>query len=76
MGHIIGARTLQFVAPGHWKGVIRITYADHMANGAFVFGEFRDDWRRFDFSKTRVTMQQGENYAADQIGGHPLVERG
>ena len=46
-------------------------YADHMANGAFVFGELRSDWREFDFSKTRVTMMQGEKALADQVGGHP-----
>ena len=46
-------------------------YADHMANGAFVFSEWRDDWRTVDFTKTRVTMTQGDKYVADQIGGHP-----
>lgn len=46
-------------------------YADHMANGAFVFSTWRDDWRTMDFTKTRVTMAQDETYVADQIGGHP-----
>src|SRR4029078_13281349 len=34
-------------------------YADHIANGAMVFGAFRKDWQRFDFTRTRVTMRQG-----------------
>jgi 2-keto-4-pentenoate hydratase len=51
-------------------------YADHMANGAFVFGEFRADWRNYDFSKTRVTMKQGDKVLADQVGGHPNVQPG
>jgi 2-keto-4-pentenoate hydratase len=51
-------------------------YADHMANGAFVFGELRSDWRKFDFSKTRVTMMQGEKALADQVGGHPNTQPG
>jgi 2-keto-4-pentenoate hydratase len=51
-------------------------YADHMANGAFVFGEFRSDWRNFDFSKTRVTMKQGDKLLADQVGGHPNTQPG
>jgi 2-keto-4-pentenoate hydratase len=46
-------------------------YADHMANGGFVFSAYRKDWRSFDFTKTRVTMKQGDRYLADQIGGHP-----
>ena len=29
-------------------------YADHIANGAMVFGAFRKDWQSFDFAKTRV----------------------
>jgi 2-keto-4-pentenoate hydratase len=51
-------------------------YADHMANGAFVFGEFRADWRNFDFSRTRVRMMQGEKALADQVGGHPNTQPG
>ena len=34
-------------------------YADHIANGAMVFGAFRKDWQKFDFTKTRVSMKQG-----------------
>ena len=34
-------------------------YADHIANGAMVFGAFRKDWQTFDFTKTRVSMKQG-----------------
>ena len=34
-------------------------YADHIANGAMVFGAFRRDWQKFDFSNTRVSMKQG-----------------
>ena len=34
-------------------------YADHIANGAMVFGAFRKDWQSFDFTKTRVSMKQG-----------------
>ena len=46
-------------------------YADHIANGAMVFGEFRKDWRKFDFSKTRVTMKQGSRTIVEKTGGHP-----
>jgi 2-keto-4-pentenoate hydratase len=51
-------------------------YADHMANGAFVFGEWRSDWRNFDFTATRVTMKQGDKMLADQVGGHPNGQPG
>ena len=34
-------------------------YADHIANGAMVFGNFRSDWQNTDFTKTRVSMKQG-----------------
>ena len=37
-------------------------YADHIANGAMVFGAFRKDWQKFDFSKTRVSMKQGDTH--------------
>jgi len=46
-------------------------YADHIANGAMVFGTFRKDWRNFDFSKTRVTMKQGSRTIIEKTGGHP-----
>jgi 2-keto-4-pentenoate hydratase len=46
-------------------------YADHIANGAMVFGAFRRDWQTFDFSKTRVTMKQGPRTIVDKVGGHP-----
>ena len=46
-------------------------YADHIANGAMVFGAFRKDWQKFDFSKTRVSMQQGGRTIIEKIGGHP-----
>jgi 2-keto-4-pentenoate hydratase len=51
-------------------------YADHMANGGFVLGAFRDDWRSFDFTKTHVTMRQGDRAIADQVGGHPNGDPG
>ena len=34
-------------------------YADHIANGAMVFGAFRKDWQQFDFTKTKVALKQG-----------------
>ena len=46
-------------------------YADHIANGAMVFGAFRKDWQRFDFTKTRVTMKQGARSIIEKVGGHP-----
>jgi 2-keto-4-pentenoate hydratase len=46
-------------------------YADHIANGAMVFGAFRRDWQTFDFSKTRVSMKQGSRTIVEKIGGHP-----
>lgn len=52
-------------------GALLEVYADHMANGGFVLGAFRDDWQSFDFTKTRVTMMQGDRALADQVGGHP-----
>lgn len=46
-------------------------YADHIANGAMVFGAFRNDWQKFDFSKTRVSMKQGARTIIEKTGGHP-----
>jgi 2-keto-4-pentenoate hydratase len=46
-------------------------YADHIANGAMVFGAFRKDWQTFDFSKTRVAMKQGGKTIIEKTGGHP-----
>jgi 2-keto-4-pentenoate hydratase len=46
-------------------------YADHIAAGAMVFGEFRKDWQKFDFTKTKVTMTQGARTIVEKIGGHP-----
>ena len=46
-------------------------YADHIANGAMVFGAFRNDWQKFDFSKTRVSMQQRGRTIIEKTGGHP-----
>jgi 2-keto-4-pentenoate hydratase len=46
-------------------------YADHIANGAMVFGAFRKDWQKFDFSKTRVSMTQGGRTVIEKTGGHP-----
>jgi 2-keto-4-pentenoate hydratase len=46
-------------------------YADHIANGAMVFGAFRKDWQKFDFSKTRVSMKQGSRTIIEKTGGHP-----
>src|SRR3954465_8361846 len=46
-------------------------YADHIANGAMVFGTFRNDWQKFDFTKTRVSMKQGGRTIIAKTGGHP-----
>jgi 2-keto-4-pentenoate hydratase len=46
-------------------------YADHIANGAMVFGTFRKDWQSFDFTKTRVSMRQGGRTIVEKTGGHP-----
>jgi 2-keto-4-pentenoate hydratase len=46
-------------------------YADHIANGAMVFGAWRKDWQKFDFSKTRVSMKQGGKTIIEKTGGHP-----
>lgn len=46
-------------------------YADHIANGAMVFGAFRRDWQRLDFTKTHVSMRQGGRTIVEKIGGHP-----
>ena len=48
-------------------------YADHIANGAMVFGSFRSDWQSFDFGKTRVSMKQGGRTIIEKTGGHPTV---
>ena len=34
-------------------------YADHIAAGAMVFGAFRKDWQKFDFTETKVSLQAG-----------------
>ena len=46
-------------------------YADHIANGAMVFGAFRKDWQSFDFAKVRVAMRQGSRTIVEKTGGHP-----
>jgi 2-keto-4-pentenoate hydratase len=46
-------------------------YADHIANGAMVFGAFRKDWQKFDFTTTRVAMKQGARIIVEKTGGHP-----
>jgi 2-keto-4-pentenoate hydratase len=46
-------------------------YADHIANGAMVFGSFRNDWQKVDFAKTRVSMTQGSKTIIEKTGGHP-----
>ena len=46
-------------------------YADHIANGAMVFGAFRKDWQKFDFTTMRVSMKQGSRTIIDKVGGHP-----
>jgi 2-keto-4-pentenoate hydratase len=46
-------------------------YADHIAAGAMVFGEFRKDWHTFDFSNIEVSMKQGGRVVVEKIGGHP-----
>jgi 2-keto-4-pentenoate hydratase len=51
-------------------------YADHIANGAMVFGPFRKDWQKFDFTRTRVTMKQGGKTIVDKVGGHPTGNPG
>ena len=38
---------------------------------AMVFGAFRKDWQKFDFSKTRVSMKQGSRTIIEKTGGHP-----
>ena len=51
-------------------------YADHIANGAMVFGAFRKDWQSFDFTKTRVSMTQGGRTIIEKTGGHPTGNPG
>jgi 2-keto-4-pentenoate hydratase len=46
-------------------------YADHIANGAMVFGAFREDWQNFDFTRTLVSMKQGSKTIIEKTGGHP-----
>ena len=46
-------------------------YADHIANGAMVFGAFRKDWQKFDFARTHVSMRQGAKTIIEKPGGHP-----
>lgn len=46
-------------------------YADHIAAGAMVFGEFRRDWQRTDFTKIKISMKQGARTIVEKIGGHP-----
>jgi 2-keto-4-pentenoate hydratase len=46
-------------------------YADHIANGAMVFGAFRSDWQRFDFTSIEVSMKQGARTIIEKTGGHP-----
>jgi len=48
-------------------------YADHIANGAMVFGPFRKDWQKFDFGRIHVSMRQGSRTIIEKTGGHPTV---
>jgi 2-keto-4-pentenoate hydratase len=51
-------------------------YADHMGNGAMVFGAFRKDWQTFDFGTMHVAMKQGARTVFERVGGHPTVNPG
>jgi 2-keto-4-pentenoate hydratase len=51
-------------------------YADHIANGAMVFGAFRKDWQSFDFANTRVAMKQATKTIIEKTGGHPTGNPG
>ena len=46
-------------------------YSDHFAAGAMVFGAFRNDWQKFDFTKTKVSLKQGARTIIEKIGGNP-----
>jgi 2-keto-4-pentenoate hydratase len=46
-------------------------YADHIAAGAMVLGEFRKDWQTFDFTKIKVSLKQGARTIIEKVGGHP-----
>ncbi len=46
-------------------------YADHIAAGAMVFGAFRKDWQRTDFTKIKISMTQGSRTIIEKTGGHP-----
>ncbi len=46
-------------------------YADHIAAGAMVFGPFRNDWQKTDFTKIRISMTQGARTIIEKTGGHP-----
>lgn len=68
---LVGSRFVDVHAMAQTR--ILDVFADHMVNGAFVFGEFCRDWAGFDFSKMRVTMKQDGRSLVDQVGGHPNV---
>lgn len=45
--------------------------ADNIANGAYVVGADRPDWRELDLSRLRCRVWRDENLAHDAPGGHP-----
>ena len=44
---------------------------DHLQNGAFIIGEGRPDWRKFDFARLPVVMRCGGKVVVENVGGHP-----
>jgi len=48
--------------------------ADHNTTGAYVTGEERDDWQRFDFAALRMVMRTPRRVIVESTGGHAFVD--
>lgn len=49
-------------------------FADHNTTGAYIVGEGRADWQRFDFAAMRAVMRTRKRVIVETAGGHAFVD--
>jgi 2-keto-4-pentenoate hydratase len=49
-------------------------FADHITTGAYVVGDGRADWDKFDFATMPVKMRTPERVLVESVGGHAFVD--
>lgn len=49
-------------------------FADHNTCGAYITGEPRADWQRFDFGAMRCVMRTPDRVIVETVGGHAFVD--